>query len=118
MSRVYAPAPAKDPWVKIAIVGDQRHTTVFVNGVKTGESNNQMLCPLALLGSPNGNSFVGVIRNLKVFNRVFTAREIGRATGLDLPDNLADGHTASASASDSEHDLVPEKAVDGDASSR
>ncbi|MFD0894407.1 family 20 glycosylhydrolase [Luteolibacter ambystomatis] len=118
VSRVYGPSPAKDKWVKVAVVGDERKTTVFLDGVKVGESNNQMLCPLALLGSPNGNSFVGTVRNLKVFNRACSAKEIGRAAGLDMPDNLAAGAAVSASVSDDEHDFTPDKAVDGSSSSR
>lgn len=55
-------------WVKVAIVAERGKTTVYLNGKKTGETNNQMVCPLRHLGSKTGNSFVGKIRNLKVYN--------------------------------------------------
>jgi hypothetical protein len=48
------------------VVGERGKTTVYLNGKKTGESDNQMVCPLRQLGSKTGNSFVGTIRRLEV----------------------------------------------------
>ncbi|MCU0780051.1 MAG: hypothetical protein MUF04_02990 [Akkermansiaceae bacterium] len=89
VSRVYAEPLPLDQWVTVTIVGDRRRTTAYLNGVKVGETGEQALCPLARLGSPTGNSFVGTIRNLRVHSRAFSPKEIGRAAGLDMPDNLA-----------------------------
>ena len=66
----------------------------LVNGQKVGESGEQTICPLARIGISHRSMFSadaieGKIRNLKVWDRVLTAKEIGRAAGLDIPDNLA-----------------------------
>lgn len=65
-SRVYSERLPLDAWSKITIVAEQGKTSVYLNGQKTGESNNQMVCPLRQFGSKTGNSFVGSIRNLKI----------------------------------------------------
>ncbi len=118
VNRVYGePIPANQ-WTSLTVVGARGRTTVYVNGVKAGESNDQMLCPLAMLGGTTGNSFAGTLRNLKVYARALSAKEIGRAAGLDVPDDLAAGRPASASASDAAHGLTPEKLTDGDPATR
>ncbi len=86
VNRVYADPLPLNEWVSLAIVGTQRHTQVYVNGELQGESDEQTVCPLARLGAGDGSSFVGSVRNLRVVNRMLTAREIGRAAGRDLPD--------------------------------
>jgi len=73
VSRVYSDPLILNQWTTITIVGDRRNTSVYVNGAKTGGSDNQTLCPIAQLGSPTGNSFVGRIRNLKVYDRILKA---------------------------------------------
>jgi hypothetical protein len=105
-------------WVTLAIVGERGHTTLYINGQPAGSYNDQMVCPLSRLGSPTGNSFVGKVRNLKVVNRALTAKEIGRAAGLDIPDNLAAHRPATASASDTAYGLTPEKITDEDPGTR
>jgi hexosaminidase len=86
VSGIFAEPLSLNQWTAVTIVGDRRHTTVYLNGVKAGESGNQMLCPLALFGSQTGNSLVGKVRKLKVVNRMLTPMETGRAAGLNLPD--------------------------------
>jgi hypothetical protein len=67
---VYSDALPLNEWVKITVVAEANKTTVFLNGVKAGESKHQMVCPLRHLGSKTGNSFVGQIRNLKLESRL------------------------------------------------
>lgn len=73
-------------WVTVTVVGERRHTTVYLGGVKTGESGNQMVCPLDRLGSRTGNSFVGKIRNLKVYDHAVTAEDIAQRWTVKRPD--------------------------------
>ena len=68
LSRVYGESLPPNEWVKLTVIGEPRHTTLFVNGEKVGEQREQSLCPLEILGSRTGNSFVGKVRNLKVYN--------------------------------------------------
>lgn len=68
-------------WVTLTIVGERGHTTLYVNGRPAGGYNDQMVCPLAWLGSSTGNSFVGKVRNLRIINRALTVKEIGPAAG-------------------------------------
>ena len=68
-SRVYSEPLPLDKWVTLTVVGQRGKTVVYLDGKKTGESNNQMVCPLRWLGSQTGHSFVGQIRNLKVYDR-------------------------------------------------
>ncbi len=76
VSRVYADPLSLNQWITVTIVGDRGRTMAYVNGVKAGEHGEQALCPLAQLGSKTGNSFVGKVRGLKVYNRVLTTEEI------------------------------------------
>lgn len=64
-----APLPL-NTWVTLTVIAERGKTTVYLDGKRTGETNNQMVCPLRHLGSKTGNSFVGKIRNLKVVDRV------------------------------------------------
>ncbi|MEI7909987.1 MAG: discoidin domain-containing protein [Verrucomicrobiota bacterium] len=105
-------------WASLTVVGEQGRNTIWLNGEKIAESPNQLVCPLARLGSKTGQSFVGSIRNLRVVNRALAAKEIGRAAGLDIPDNLAVHCTATASASDSAHGLDPANATDENPATR
>jgi len=86
-------------WSALCVVGTAGRHTIYLNGRKVLESNNQMLCPLRWLGSKTGNSFIGKVRNLKVVNRALTAREIALAAGFDVPMNLAEKCTAAATKS-------------------
>jgi hexosaminidase len=63
-------------WVKLTVLAERGKTSVYINGRKTGETNNQMVCPLRQLGSKTGNSFVGSVRNLNVYDRLLTGAEI------------------------------------------
>lgn len=99
-------------WTHISIVGSEGRNTIYIDGEKVFETNNQMLCPLRQLGSTTGNSFIGKLRKIKVVNRALTPKEIGRAAGLDIPDNLAAHANATATASDSEHGFTPGNLTD------
>ncbi len=109
--------PAKT-WSRICVVGTAGSHSIYLNGEKVFESNNQMLCPLRWIGSQTGNSFIGKVRKLRVVNRALSAKEIGRAAGLDIPDNLAAGAKASATASDTAYGLVPSNLTDENPSTR
>ena len=118
VSKRYSDPVPLNKWTTVTIVSEDRHTTVYLNGAKTGDSNNQTLCPLAQFGSKTGNSFVGKIRKLKVVNRALTAKEIGRAAGLDIPDNLAAHKPATASRSDTGYGFMPENITDENPATR
>ena len=105
-------------WVSLTVVGEADRNTIWLNGEKIAESGNQLVCPLRKLGGGEGESFVGTIRKLRVVNRALTAKEIGRAAGLDIPDNLAAGAKVTATASDTAHGFTPELATDDDPKSR
>lgn len=107
-----------DRWTHISVVGSEGRNVIYIDGEKVFESNNQMLCPLRQLGSTTGNSFIGKLRKIKVVNRALTPKEIGRAAGLDIPDNLAAGAKVTATASDSDHGFTPEKIADEDPATR
>lgn len=105
-------------WVTLTVVGESGRNTIWLNGEKIAESGNQLVCPLRQLGGGAGESFVGSIRKLKVLDRALTPKEIGRAAGLDIPDNLAAGAKVSATVSDTAHGFTPELATDDDPKSR
>lgn len=105
-------------WVTLTVVGERDRNTIWLNGEKIAESNNQLVCPLRQLGGGAGESFVGSIRKLRVANRALTAKEIGRAAGLDIPDNLAAGTKVTATASDSANGFTPDLATDEDPKTR
>lgn len=118
VSRVYSEPLPLNKWTTITVVGERRRSSVYLDGKLAGETGEQMICPLARLGSKTGNSFVGKIRNLKVINRALTPKEIGRAAGLDIPDNLAAHCAVTASRSDTPYGLTPEKITDDDPGTR
>ncbi|MES2922004.1 MAG: family 20 glycosylhydrolase [Verrucomicrobiota bacterium] len=105
-------------WATLTVVGEPGRNTIWLNGEKIGESNNQLVCPLRQIGGGAGESFVGSIRKLKVVNRALTPKEIGRLAGLDIPDNLAAGAKATATASDAANGFTPELATDEDPKTR
>jgi len=116
--RVVADTPALNQWVNLTIVGLAKQTQYYVDGQLVSTANRQLVCPLKRLGSATGNSFVGVVKDLKVWNYARTAKEIGRAAGLDIPDNLAAGKPVQASVSDTAHGFTPDKITDEDTSTR
>ena len=116
VSGVYSEPLPLDQWTSVAIVGTRRCTTVYINGQKAGATNNQTLCPLRWLGSKTGNSFVGKVRNLKVYDHAISAKEIGRAAGVAVPDNLAEHCKVSATRTDG--GFVPSHITDGDMGTR
>ncbi len=118
VSRVYADTPPLNQWTTLTIVGSKGHTTLYVNGKAAGEQNEQMVCPLATLGSKTGHSFAGKVKDLAIYDRALSAKEIGRMAGLDVPDNLAAGKPVTASASDTAYGLTPDKVTDEDLHSR
>jgi hexosaminidase len=75
VSHTYGEALPLNQWVTLTIVGERGHTTLYVNGQLVGSRNDQMVCPLAWLGSKTGNSFIGKVRNLKVVNRALTTKD-------------------------------------------
>lgn len=103
-------------WSSLCVVGTARRHTIYVNGEKVLESNNQMLCPLRWLGSKSGNSFVGKVRNLRVVNHALSPREIARAAGIDMPENLAEKRPATATFS--YPSFPPVNLTDGDPGTR
>ena len=76
VSHVYGETPPLNQWVTLTIVGERGRTTLYVNGKSAGSYNDQMVCPLAQLGSKTGNSFVGQIRKLKIWNRNLSPTEL------------------------------------------
>ena len=105
-------------WATLTVVGEQGRNSIWLNGRKILESPNQMVCPLRRLGGGAGQSFVGSIRRLRVLDRAFTPKEIARAAGLEVPDNLAENAKATATATDTPYGYVPENATDGNPATR
>jgi hexosaminidase len=80
------PLPLND-WADVTIVGLPHKTQCYINGKLAGTNSNQMVCPLKHLGSVTGNSFIGVIKDLKVWNVARTDAEIAQSAGLKAPVN-------------------------------
>ncbi len=76
VSRVCGPQLPLDKWTTITIIAERGRTSVYVDGNKTGETNNQMVCPLRHLGSLTGQSFVGKVKNLIVWNRLIPVAQV------------------------------------------
>jgi hypothetical protein len=72
-------------WVSLTIVGLERQTLFYVNGKLAGTVQKQMVCPLQRLGSTTGNSFIGVIDDLRVWNMARTAQQIERSAARSAP---------------------------------
>jgi len=70
VSHIYGEQLPLNQWVTLKVVGERGHTSLYVNGQLVGQHNDQMVCPLAVLGSRTGNSFVGKIRNITVLDHV------------------------------------------------
>lgn len=105
-------------WMTLTMVATRGTTAVFMNGEKIGLTGNQAVCPLRYLGSTRGQSFVGKIRKIKVWNRALSDTEVGRAAGLDIPENVALKCAVTASVSDSANGFVPAQVTDADGGSR
>ena len=60
--------------MKILLV-ERGKTTVYIDGKKTGEAHNPMICPLRWFGSKTGHSFVGKVRNLRLYDRLSSKGE-------------------------------------------
>jgi len=99
-----------DAWTHIMLTGDNKSTTLIVNGGEYVEKleNCTFILPMAKIGSET-NAFKGVIDNVIVYNLVTDL--------LGVNDNLALGKAAQASSSIT-NDLTPDKAVDGDTATR
>ena len=89
---------------------------MFIDGKLAGKFGDQMVCPLKRLGGSAGNSFVGKVQDLRVWNRAFSAKEIGRAAGLEIPDNLAEKCPVTATRTDG--GFLPEHITDGNMGTR
>jgi hexosaminidase len=118
LNRVYSEPLPLNQWVAVAVVGLKGRTQVYLDGKLVGEQGKQMLCPLATLGSRTGHSMVGSVKDVTIFDRALTAKEIGRKAGLDVPDNLAAGCPVTASATDAANGFTPEKITDQDPATR
>ncbi len=118
VSKSFGKSLELNKWTKLTVVGKRGSNTLYMDGVKIGTANNQMVCPLRYIGSQYGQSFVGKIKNFKVVNFARTAAEIGRAAGLDIPDNLSLNCKAAASVSHTEYGLIASNVTDDDDSSR
>jgi hexosaminidase len=115
---VYADPLILGKWTTLTLVGTAGMTTLYINGLFAGQQNNQMLCPLAMLGSPSGHSFTGKIKDVVAYDRALSKQEIAHLAGFELPPDLAAGRTVTASASDTPYGLTPDKITDGDMNSR
>ncbi len=113
VSHAFGKKPALNQWTTLTVVGTRGAYAVYLDGVKIGEDNNQMVCPLRTLGSPAGQSFVGKVRNLKVVNRALTEHEIGLLAGVDIPEDMAPGCKVTASRTGREFDPGAVTAEDG-----
>jgi hexosaminidase len=118
VSRVCGPKLPLNKWVKVSIGGFAGKTVVYVDGVKTGESNNQTVCPLDILGSRVGESLVGKVRNISIRNRAPSDKDAARDAGIAVPVNLADGKPATASATDKGAGLTAYNLTDGNTGTR
>lgn len=118
VSRICGPQLPLNKWVKVSIGGFAGKTVVYIDGVKTGESNNQTVCPLDILGSRVGESLVGKVRNISIRDRAPSDKDAAASAGIVVPVNLAEGKTATASVSDKGAGLTPDNLTDGDTGSR
>ncbi len=118
VSRVYAPQLPLNKWVKVSIGGFAGKTVVYIDGAKVGESNNQTVCPLDMLGSRAGQSLVGKVRNIAIRNRAPSDKDAARDAGIPVPLNLADAKPASASRSDTANGFTADLLTDGSTDTR
>ncbi|MEO8415601.1 MAG: family 20 glycosylhydrolase [Ginsengibacter sp.] len=63
-------------WENITIVGEEGKTTLYVNGKFVESFSRQMLCPLDAIGNKKGESFIGELRNLRIYDRALELNEI------------------------------------------
>jgi hypothetical protein len=118
VSHVCSDPLPENRWTQVVIVGEKAKTSVYIDGRLAGDENDQMLCPLAILGSKTGHSFSGKVKELSVYNRAFSPHEIGDMAGIDIPENIAAGCAVTASASDTPYQLTAEKITDGNPNTR
>jgi hypothetical protein len=75
-SRVYSEPFPCGRWLKVMVIAEKRRTRFFLDGQLVKEYRVQAICPLARLGSPDAaNSFVGAIRNLRIYDHALTAKD-------------------------------------------
>ncbi len=67
--------PANE-WKSITIVGEKAKTSLYVNGKFAGSFSRQMLCPLDAIGNKKGESFIGELKNLRIYDRALELNEI------------------------------------------
>jgi len=65
-----------DKWENITIVGEKGKTTLYVNGKFAGSFSRQMLCPLDEIGNKKGESFIGELKNVRIYDRPLQLNEI------------------------------------------
>jgi hexosaminidase len=84
-SRVYGDPLPLGQWVTVAVVATRNHTAVYFDGKLMGQQPQQMICPLRRYGSTDASeSFLGVVRKLRVYDRALTPEEIAGAPTAGL----------------------------------
>jgi hexosaminidase len=58
--------------VTLTFVGEQRKTSLYVDGKLIGSQNIQMVCPLQYLGDTHNRSFQGILHEAKILNEAKT----------------------------------------------
>ena len=107
----------------LTFVGNRRSTRIYLNGrpiaTVTG-SRAQSICPLEFIGAypGRGGGFVGTIKKLRIYNKTLTPKEVATLSGIIPPRNIAKGCKVTATKSDVQHSLLPEKLTDGNTESR
>ena len=57
-------------WSKITMVGERKGVSLYIDGKLIGKSAKYLTCPLDTVGNRLGDSFVGRIKGLTVYNKV------------------------------------------------
>ena len=73
---VYDATLKVDERKNVTMVGHKNGVDLFVDGEKVGYYRNQVACPLMWLGSAHGESFIGEMFNLEIYNKAFSQEEI------------------------------------------
>ncbi len=108
-------------WVTIALAGDAKNTTLYVDGQKIGVAENQKAAinnrkdsnTLTLPTETLMNNADGAIASLVLYNRVLSDSEIAELADVPVRENLALNKEATASSSYPGKPWTPDKAVDG-----
>ncbi len=66
----------RNQWSRLVLIGEQGRTTIYLDGVRIGTVNIQMVCPIGTIGGHHNDSFVCGIRNLEIWKRAWSAGEV------------------------------------------